>query len=134
MEKEKKIKDRYEDTAAPNNFSKGLLKRWNKALNKKPSTLTVEEIAMFLRQQHFLDLMLPLSIEKLKLDPVAGKVYKGELIHGVALVHDYDLKTKQELRELIRSFNLQEILDQLTTDIEVHQFKESMTLINAKLK
>lgn len=134
MNKEKKIKDCYANTQAPSTFSKTLLKKWNRAINKRPSTLTVEEMAMFLRQQHFLDIVLPQAIEKLKEDPVCGRVYRGELIHGVSLVHEYDLKTKQELRDLIRTFNAQEILDQLTTDFEVQQFKSSMNLIQDKLK
>lgn len=63
----------------------GLIRRWNKAIEKRPSELTVGDLAMFLRQGHFAEVVVPLAVNLLKKNPAAGDIYDGELLHALFL-------------------------------------------------
>ena len=133
MENEKKLKDIYPENRT-SVLSDAFQKRWKKVVNKRPSDLTIGELAMCIRQQHFLDTLMPLAIEVLRVNPLAGKVYKGELLHSVALVTEYTYDMATDLQAILNHLNIQECMDHLSSDIEIHQFSESVRFIKAKTK
>lgn len=61
-------------------YDTGLIRRWNKAIHKKLRNLNGEDLAMLLRQGHFGEVSVPLSVELLRKHPSEGYLYDGELL------------------------------------------------------
>lgn len=62
----------------------GLVKMYNRTIKKRPSELSIDDIAFLIRQERFLDLVLPMAVEELKKNPWAGEYWDGELLWSIA--------------------------------------------------
>ena len=62
------------------------LERWYEAVRDKPiGVFTIEDLSRACRQQVFPSAVIPIVIETLRKEPLAGEMYDGELI--VAMTH-----------------------------------------------
>ncbi|GEM_PF-4150612 len=66
-------------------FDSELVKHWNKAICKEISDLDVFDICMFIRQNSFLDTVIPIAVNMLMDNPLSGFLYEGELVRSIAI-------------------------------------------------
>jgi hypothetical protein len=59
------------------------LEMWYQAVRKTPlGELSLEDICKACRQQVFLEQIIPLALEQLSANPLAGELYDGELLNA----------------------------------------------------
>ena len=61
-----------------------LVSEYNHAIKKRPSKLSIDDIAFLIRQERFLDLVLPMAREEPKKNPWAGEYWDGEPLWSIA--------------------------------------------------
>ena len=62
----------------------GLVSEYNHTIKKRPSELSIDDIAFLIRQERFLNLVLPMAGEELKKNPWAGEYWDGEPLWSIA--------------------------------------------------
>ena len=103
------------------------LEQWYLAVRDVPlRQLGVPDLARAIRQGLFTDQLVPIAIDELTRDPLAGELYDGELVAAVAGLAKHQLSDTQ--RDRLRS-----ILDQIPlgrddmVDVAVSKLRRTVT-------
>ena len=83
--------------------------------------LSVEDLCRAVRQELFIDQLMPRVLEVLTEEPLAGEYYDGELIAALSTIKEKDLKDQKgtfiQIRQLINQLSPTDINDDLRKDI-----------------
>lgn len=83
--------------------------------------LTVEDLCRAIRQKLCIDQLMPVVLEVLTEEPLAGEYYDGELITALSTIKAEDLRgqknTFTQIRQLINQLSPSDINDDLRKDI-----------------
>ncbi|EOV8484995.1 contact-dependent growth inhibition system immunity protein [Klebsiella aerogenes] len=83
--------------------------------------LPVEDLCRAIRQELFIDQLMPRVLEVLTEEPLAGEYYDGELIAALSTIKGNDLKDQKgtfvQIRQLINQISPSDINDDLRKDI-----------------
>lgn len=83
--------------------------------------LPVEDLCRAIRQELFIDQLMPRVLEVLTEEPLAGEYYDGELIAALSTIKGNDLKDQKgtfvQIRQLINQISPSDINDDLSKDI-----------------
>lgn len=98
------------------------LEQWLKGVIDTPiNELSVEDLCRSIRQDLFIDQLMPRVLEVLAEDPLAGEYYDGELIAALATIKAKSLKDKSgsfnQIKNIINQIDTSCIDDALRQDI-----------------
>ena len=83
--------------------------------------LSVEDLCRAVRQELFIDQLMPRVLEVLTEEPLAGEYYDGELIAALSTIKGNDLKDQKgtfaQIKQLINQISPSDINDDLRKDI-----------------
>ncbi|MBP3851590.1 MAG: hypothetical protein J6D36_03500 [Erysipelotrichaceae bacterium] len=74
---------------------------YNTLIDKTLDTLTIDDIGIMIRQDVLFDLAFEKALTILKIDPLSGYKYEGELLEALAVHKGYTDEQKKKLVELI---------------------------------
>lgn len=94
------IKDIYNVTEEPE-IDDTLVKWYNKVINKRPSEVSVGDIARMVRQKRFYEVALERGTQELMNDPFAGELFIGELLEKILMLDKTALKSQKKELETI---------------------------------
>lgn len=81
-----------------------LVKWYNKVINKRPSEVSVGDIARMVRQKRFYEVALERGTQELMNDPFAGEFFIGELLEKILMLDKTALKSpKKELETIYKT-------------------------------
>ncbi|HFQ7884631.1 MULTISPECIES: contact-dependent growth inhibition system immunity protein [Enterobacteriaceae] len=106
----------------PDSVQKSSLEQWFERVIDIPiEELSVEDLCRAIRQNLFIDQLMPRVLQVLEEDPLAGEYYDGELIAALATVKVEDLKGHMDCFEqakmIINKINTSDIDNELRKDI-----------------
>ncbi|WP_347114327.1 contact-dependent growth inhibition system immunity protein [Leclercia sp. S52] len=98
------------------------LELWFESIIDVPiEQLPVEDLCRAIRQELFIDQLMPRVLEVLTEEPLAGEYYDGELIAALSTIKGNDLKDQKgtfvQIRQLINQISPSDINDDLRKDI-----------------
>ncbi|MDE8742048.1 contact-dependent growth inhibition system immunity protein [Pectobacterium polaris] len=83
--------------------------------------LAVEDLCRAIRQELFIEQLIPRVLEVLNEDPLAGEYYDGELIAALSMIKGNELTYHKDIfikiKEAINQIDFSEINDDLKKDI-----------------
>lgn len=102
------------------------LEQWFERVIDIPlNELSVEDLCRAIRQELYIDQLMPRILEVMKDDPLAGEYYDGELIAALSTVKEKDLKDQKDI-----FIQIQKIINNLSpTDIN-NDLKKDILRIN----
>lgn len=102
------------------------LEQWFERVIDIPlNELSVEDLCRAIRQELYIDQLMPRILEVMKDDPLAGEYYDGELIAALSTVKEKDLKGQKDI-----FIQIQKIINNLSpTDIN-NDLKKDILRIN----
>ena len=96
----KKIKDIY-NWDKIDNPETNLLKQINSIIDKTPDDLTCSDICLLLRQEMFLDIVIPKAIIEIENNPKVGDFYDFQMLVNLSSISEQLIPYKEKVRELI---------------------------------
>lgn len=98
------------------------LEQWFEQVIDIPlNELSVEDLCRAIRQELYIDKLMPRVWEVMKDDPLAGEYYDGELIAALSTVNEKSLKDQKstfiQIQKIINNLPPTDINDELRKDI-----------------
>ena len=98
------------------------LEQWFERVIDIPlNELSVEDLCRAIRQELYIDKLMPRVWEVMKDDPLAGEYYDGELIAALSTVNEKSLKDQKstfiQIQEIINNLPPTDVNDELRKDI-----------------
>ncbi|PWD65717.1 contact-dependent growth inhibition system immunity protein [Pectobacterium parmentieri] len=98
------------------------LELWfDRVLDVPIEKLTVEDLCRAIRQELFIEQLIPRVLDVLNEDPLAGEYYDGELIAALSIIKreklTYHKNSFIKIKEIINQINPADISDDLKNDI-----------------
>ncbi|AOR59405.1 hypothetical protein GMW39_10765 [Pectobacterium parmentieri] len=98
------------------------LELWfDRVLDVPIEKLTVEDLCRAIRQELFIEQLIPRVLDVLNEDPLAGEYYDGELIAALSIIKReklmYHKNSFIKIKEIINQINPADISDDLKNDI-----------------
>lgn len=98
------------------------LEQWfEKVMDVPIKELALEDICRAVRQQLYVQQLLPEVLKLLTEDPLAGERYDGELIAALSILEENDIKGQEnifiQIKQIINQIPLSDLHDSLRKDI-----------------
>lgn len=127
-----KLRDIYQLTPQEHDTEFPLVKWYNTLINKEIEELNMNDICRMINQNVLIDLGIEKAIEMLKLDPLAGEKYDGQLLEILFSVEKEKLLNyKDTLKEILIGAKANVKVD---TFICAEEFQEYQELVEKFLK
>ncbi len=107
-----------------------LLKQINEILGKEPDSLNESDICLLLRQEMFLDLVIPMAIKEIKNNPKIGDYYDFQMLVNLSDLSSKLIPFKNEIQSL--ADYLESISSQI--EFELDSDKDDFKASISKLK
>lgn len=107
-----------------------LLKQINEILEKEPDSLNESDICLLLRQEMFLDLVIPMAIKEIKNNPKIGDYYDFQMLVNLSDLSSKLIPFKNEIQSL--ADYLESISSQI--EFELDSDKDDFKTSISKLK
>ncbi len=107
-----------------------LLKQINEILGKEPDSLNESDICILLRQEMFLDLVIPMAIKEIKNNPKIGDYYDFQMLVNLSDLSSKLIPFKNEIQSL--ADYLESISSQI--EFELDSDKDDFKASISKLK
>lgn len=110
-----------------------LLKQVNSIIKKTPDELTTSDICLLLRQEMFLDLVIPLAIKEISNNPSVGDYYDYQMIINLSQVTDSLIQYQEDIKNLIEKLEAKK--DSITFELESDKsdYLKSIESLKAKI-
>ncbi|AIQ99801.1 hypothetical protein RJ490_004810 [Pluralibacter gergoviae] len=98
------------------------LEQWFEQVIDTPlNELSVEDLCRAIRQELYIDQLMPRVLDVMQNDPLAGEYYDGELIAALSTVKEKDLKDQKsifiQIQKIINNLSPTDVNDDLRKDI-----------------
>ena len=109
------------DVAKAHNQQSSLEQWFERVIDIPLDELSVEDLCRAIRQDLYIDHLMPRVLEVMKDDPLAGDYYEGELIAALSTVKEKDLKDQKDIfikiQKIINNLSSTDVNDDLKKDI-----------------
>ncbi|HDS1239229.1 TPA: hypothetical protein QEG37_005297 [Pluralibacter gergoviae] len=98
------------------------LEQWfEQVIDTTLNELSVEDLCRAIRQELYIDQLMPRVLDVMQNDPLAGEYYDGELIAALSTVKEKDLKDQKsifiQIQKIINNLSPTDVNDDLRKDI-----------------
>ncbi|EMO7189613.1 hypothetical protein RI834_004546 [Pluralibacter gergoviae] len=98
-----------------------LVQWFEQVIDTPLNELSVEDLCRAIRQELYIDQLMPRVLDVMQNDPLAGEYYDGELIAALSTVKEKDLKDQKsifiQIQKIINNLSPTDVNDDLRKDI-----------------
>ena len=119
--------------AAPGDQKTGLVKHWNEVIEKDIDQLDVKDVAMLIRQNAYLNEIIPIALSMLKKNPLDGYYYDGELLCSFTYLDSELFPFKNKLDVGLNEIEGKLELIQFENDDDKKEYENWIDIIRKKI-